>query len=258
MNILSPEQYNPNYQNPQGDKFIQYLSGVVDDDVVRVTYTALHNEETVENLEAIAYWSMGLLYEQIASHYAGEDAELHQEYTNKSTLAFQKYDLLLNPTSSVTQGFYFPLLEDHIETEIIEQLGWDNVYRATEHAIEKYSKDKPKKNVVDIQTINPDLIDVPEGFLNGFSTIELVEYPVEAFPTQYIGHQLYDRPNQKIIRFIDKKPEIKKIEDVPQPETVRVTYTTKWTLWEIKGQDLEALACWAAALLCDEISTKWR
>jgi len=77
MNLLDSTQYNPNYQNPQGDRFIQYLSGVEDGDVVRVTYTALHTEESLpaEHIGVVANWALIHLYEQLQKQYENDPNE---------------------------------------------------------------------------------------------------------------------------------------------------------------------------------------
>ena len=121
-------------------------------------------------------------------------------------------------------------------------------------AVERYSTDAPYTKVEDVNGLGTQLLNLPAGWQDPFSTLRLIEYPIGNVPPTFVAQDdmsLYQTPTGKKIQL--------RYSIGAGTANVRVTYTVKHTLDgatdTIPTSRREAVACWAAALLCDQLAT---
>lgn len=121
-------------------------------------------------------------------------------------------------------------------------------------AVERYSQDKPRDKVEDINGLGTNLLNLPSGWQSDFSELKSIEYPIGDVPPTLVDqdrYSLYDTPTGKQIMVVDSIP--------AGTANVRVTYTIRHqldaTADTIPLSHREAVSCWAAALLCDELAS---
>lgn len=118
-------------------------------------------------------------------------------------------------------------------------------------AVTRYSQDRPVKAVKDV-SVNGQLVDVPVGWVPGFSKIDRIEYPIGRVPTQTLAtdrHSIYQTPTVEQIMLLDA---------LPAAAQIRIVFTTTHTLNgsadTIPAAHRELVAKYAAALLCDQLA----
>jgi hypothetical protein len=125
---------------------------------------------------------------------------------------------------------------------------------AITRAVERYSKDKPRLKVEDINGLGTQLLAVPAGWVDEFSALSLLEYPIGSVPPSLIEQDdvsIYRSPSG---------PQIQLRVSIPVgAANVRATYTIKHQLDgaadTIPADHREPVACWAAASLCEQLAT---
>ncbi|MEX2372410.1 MAG: hypothetical protein WD800_01280 [Dehalococcoidia bacterium] len=97
------------------------------------------------------------------------------------------------------------------------------------------------------------LIELPSGWEENFSQVRSIEYPIGSVPPIIVSqerHGLYDTPSDGI--------KIALLDGVNVGDSLRVEYTIAHVLNgstdTIASGDLEAVSCWAAALLLDQLA----
>lgn len=121
-------------------------------------------------------------------------------------------------------------------------------------AVVQYSKDRPKDKSEDV-TVTPagHYIPLPVYWESDFSSLKMVEFPVDEVPPSYFEsgvYSMYNHPTglkiQSQYYFTDN-------------DIARVHYTIKHTLTKtsdtIPALDQEAVASWAAAVLCEQLAS---
>ncbi|MGE0256908.1 MAG: hypothetical protein AB7N54_19965 [Alphaproteobacteria bacterium] len=118
-------------------------------------------------------------------------------------------------------------------------------------AVTRYAKDRPRTAVEDLDSgAGGHLLDLPEGWETDFSRLVTLEYPVGAVPPALRADwRLYETPAATKIMLADA---------LPASATVRASYTIAHVVDAetdtVPASDREAVTCWAAALLLDQLA----
>lgn len=122
-------------------------------------------------------------------------------------------------------------------------------------AVRRYSKDKPRTKTQDIVADAANKLTLPSGWEAGFSALRAIEYPVGSVPPVLLKQDrygLYDEPAGQKLLLLDA---------VAVGATLRVLYTIAHLVNgsgdSIPADDREPVACWAAALLLDQLAAKF-
>lgn len=130
----------------------------------------------------------------------------------------------------------------------------DDLDRALTAAVLRYSQDRPRRTVVDVAlAVGGNFVGLPDLWEEDFSDVQQVEYPIgrvpPSLPQRGEAWDLYEAPDGRMLMFA---------EALPDTAELRVTYTRKHALSEaadtIPAQHREAVCCWAAALLADQLA----
>ncbi|GER92684.1 hypothetical protein A45J_0402 [hot springs metagenome] len=119
-------------------------------------------------------------------------------------------------------------------------------------AIAIYSKHRPNLKVVDITGNGGHDYDLPSGWIDEFSVIKSIEYPIGDVPATLIDndkYEIYQSPTAKKIRLINDTPSAS--------ESFRVTFTTLRTDTTIPDGDIDALCNLASALCLEELANAY-
>lgn len=117
-------------------------------------------------------------------------------------------------------------------------------------AVARYSRDRPRTRVEDLESEGGTALDLPGGFEAGFSRIVSLEYPIGRVPPALIRHwRLYREPEGlRLMLGIG----------LPAGAVVRATYTIAHELDEetdtVPPGDREAVSAWGAALLLEQLA----
>lgn len=127
-------------------------------------------------------------------------------------------------------------------------------YDAIELAVMRLSLDKPTTSVEDVVVVDSRLADLPVGWVPDFSALNLIEFPIDASPRQYIDDVVvYTAPD-------GKKLDIGCVES----GTLRVTYTVPYVLsatddmlTTIPEKYKEPVAAYVVHLLMNQLATNY-
>jgi hypothetical protein len=126
-----------------------------------------------------------------------------------------------------------------------------DIDKAIQLAVVRYSNDFPLLTLIDLEATGLRSLSVPTDWVAGFSSIASIEYPLNEFPPEQLDAEqycLYQSPVDFGIKF----------SFVPS-ETLRLTYTLPHTVSDvtdtINPHHREAVASWAAAWCCDQLSS---
>jgi hypothetical protein len=130
-----------------------------------------------------------------------------------------------------------------------DRLTPDDVESAIGLAVIRYSKDRPDIAVEDVAAPGGQRLDLPAGWVAGFSDIQSIEYPIgNVPPTEFEEWEIYQAPAGE---------EVLIEESVTAAEDVRFRFTIFHTLSATEDTiplgDREAVASYAAALCCDQL-----
>lgn len=118
----------------------------------------------------------------------------------------------------------------------------DDLINAATQALNRYSKARTLEVVVDIAGNGTHDVDLPIDWIDGFSSILQVEYPVDQVPAEIIDrrdYHIYTSPLGKKLRIITKTP--------TAAQSVRQTYTILHSEDSVPASDIEAVANLAAS-----------
>jgi len=125
--------------------------------------------------------------------------------------------------------------------------------RAIAAAVLRYSSDKPVEKVQDVTPASSQLLPLPAAWENDFSLLLELEHPIGDIPPSLIGqdrYALYRDPAAVKIQLLDGV--------AVAANSVRSKFTIKHqvdaAVDTIPLQHREPVACWAAALLCDQLA----
>lgn len=126
--------------------------------------------------------------------------------------------------------------------------------RAITAAVERYSKDKPNEKAQDLTPDSANLLPLPAAWETDFSELRSLEYPIGSVPPDIIGQDrygFYRSPTALKIQVLDAV--------AVAANNVRATYTIRHVVSgaadTIPTSDREPVACWAAAMLCDQLAS---
>ncbi|MBI1386285.1 MAG: hypothetical protein GC150_15370 [Rhizobiales bacterium] len=126
--------------------------------------------------------------------------------------------------------------------------------RAIAVAVKRYSSDRPRQLVVDVTSAGGQVLDLPAGWVAEFSRLVAVEHPVDQIPPSLMAEEdfwTYARPAGVVIQLASS---------ISAGATVRLTFTVPHELDAdtdtIPEGDREAMSCWAAAFLLDQLATR--
>ena len=125
--------------------------------------------------------------------------------------------------------------------------------RALRSAITKYSQDCPRLQVVDVVSAGGAILPLPATFDAANDTLTAIEYPIGFFPPRHIepvNYQLLQTPSGFDLRLC---------ESLGVDEHMRIVYATSHVVDalndSIPTKHLDAVADWAASLLCHDLAT---
>ena len=124
--------------------------------------------------------------------------------------------------------------------------------RAIQMAVQRYSKDIERLKVEDTVVSGVNTLPLPAAWEAEVSELRSLEYPISQVPPCYLSAErygLYRMPASTVIMLLDA---------VAAGATIRVAYTithvVSTTVDSIAVKDREPVACWASALLCDQLA----
>jgi hypothetical protein len=125
--------------------------------------------------------------------------------------------------------------------------------RAIDLAVKRYSKDRPQVKVEDLTPESANLLPLPASWESDFSELRSLEYPIGDVPPTLLEtgrYDFYHSPTALKIQVLDAV--------AVAAANVRASYTIKHVVSAsadtIPIQDREPVACWAAAILADELA----
>lgn len=127
----------------------------------------------------------------------------------------------------------------------------DAKIQAISMALAKYSQDYPRETIADVSGLETKL-SLPTDWIKGKSHIKYIEFPLNQTPPFYLKvdeFQLYTTPSNQEIRLLNAQ--------IKADELARITYTTAWKESDLDMNGIEAVATWAASLLCEQFATRY-
>lgn len=125
--------------------------------------------------------------------------------------------------------------------------------RAITAAVERYSKDRPRETAEDLTPTSANVLPLPSAWVTDFSTLLSLEYPIGTVPPTLIERDRYDfyrNTSTLVIQLLDAV--------AVAASNVRATFTIKHTLTTLADTipvgDREPLACFAAAICCEQLA----
>jgi hypothetical protein len=126
--------------------------------------------------------------------------------------------------------------------------------RAINAAVLRYSSDKPQTKVQDVTPESSQVLPLPAAWEAGFSVLLELEHPIGEIPPTFLKQDrygLYQEPAATKIKLIDGV--------TVAANSVRANFTIKHVVDAVADtiplQHREPVACWAAALLCDQLAS---
>jgi len=116
-------------------------------------------------------------------------------------------------------------------------------------AIKRYSRHRPNTSVVDVTGNGTHDYSLPTGWIEGFSSLVSIEYPVDNVPADYLDqedYEIYQTTTVKKVRLITYSP--------AATDSFRVTFTIPRTDTTILDPDEDAVCNLAASLCLEELA----
>lgn len=148
----------------------------------------------------------------------------------------------------------YQILVPKLVRDTAGRLAVEDIDDAVGLAVTRYSKDRPRRVVADLNiAVGGNIISLPAGFDADFSAIVSLEYPVGQVPPAFIGADQYELyPTPLAVQLMLYLP-------VPDGAVLRLTYTARHVVSvsedTIPPGDLEPVASWAAAICCEQIAS---
>lgn len=125
---------------------------------------------------------------------------------------------------------------------------------ALAQAVKRYSQDRPRDKVEDINGLGTQRLNLPAGWQDGFSALKLIEYPIGNVPPTLVPQgdtSLYQTPTGWQIQLRNAV--------AAGAANVRATYTIEHVLDAgsdtIPANHRTPVAAWAAADLCEQLAS---
>lgn len=124
---------------------------------------------------------------------------------------------------------------------------------AITHAVRRYSMDRPQEKVQDVTPSDANTLPLPAAWETDFSDLRSLEHPIGDVPPTLISQErygFYRTPSALTIKLLDAV--------AVAANNVRVTFTIKHVVDAVSDtipvHHREPVACWAAAILCDQLA----
>ncbi|MEW8494242.1 MAG: hypothetical protein AB2604_10590 [Candidatus Thiodiazotropha taylori] len=145
---------------------------------------------------------------------------------------------------------YQKLVERYVRDDA-DRLTTGDIDSAIDMAVTRYSKDRPKSDVQDEVAPGGQRLNLPANWVPGFSDIQSIEYPIGQDPISEISNwEIYQAPAGEEVLLPDS---------IEAGESVRIKFTVFHQLDStndtIPISDREAVASYAAAVCCEQLST---
>lgn len=144
--------------------------------------------------------------------------------------------------------FELKKLVDALVRDESERISRSDRASAIALAIVRYSSDRPRSKVEDVISLGGDTLPLPTAWETG-STVSTAEYPIGESPVSYLPCSIYTRPDGDVIRLG---------ESLQAGAEVRLAFSILHVVTDeidtIAPGHREAVACWAAALLLEELA----
>ncbi len=119
-------------------------------------------------------------------------------------------------------------------------------------ALKRYSKHRPATKVLDIVGDGTQEYALPSGWVNEYSAVTAIEYPIGDIPKSLLEkdeYEIYQTPDGDKLRLLIYAP--------AATESFRVTFTVLRTVTSVPEGDIDAFTLLAAALCCEELSNAY-
>lgn len=123
---------------------------------------------------------------------------------------------------------------------------------AIDLAVKRYSKDRERIEVEDLATTAANALPLPAAWEEAISELRSLEFPIGNVPPTYLEqdrYRIYQDPAGKSIQLQDAQN---------VGAQIRIAYTISHAVDaaadSIPVKDREPVACWAAAILCDQLA----
>ena len=120
-------------------------------------------------------------------------------------------------------------------------------------ALTRYSCSRPNRSTVDVIGNGTHDYSLPAGWIEGFSEIRDIEYPIGQIPALLLDdddYAIYESPTGKKLRLLGDAPHAS--------ESFRITFSVPHIAPDTVPQnDLAALACLAASLCLEMLANAW-
>lgn len=128
----------------------------------------------------------------------------------------------------------------------------DDYDRIISAALKRYSKHKPASKVLDVAGNGTQEYGLPAGWINEYSTVTAIEYPIGNIPKSLLEkdeYEIYQTPAGDKLRLLVYAP--------AATESFRATFTILRTATSIPEGDIDAFTWLAAALCCEEMANAY-
>jgi hypothetical protein len=146
-------------------------------------------------------------------------------------------------------GYLLDLVKSKVKDQDQKLDDGEDFIPAVEAALQRYSRHNPRTVVEDLDGADSHDLDPPAGWVEDFSALVSVEWPVGEIPMVWLdpaGYRLYQSPDGWKLRLFDETP--------ATGDSVRVTYTAPRLESQIPQNDFDAVACLAAADCCERLA----
>ncbi|EAT16069.1 hypothetical protein HTZ97_16345 [Desulfuromonas acetoxidans] len=158
-------------------------------------------------------------------------------------------------SASLQEGTAMPLL-DLVKGKVQDDEGrlndLDDYLPAITAALERYSRHKPLEKTVDLLGEDSHDLALPDSYVEEFSRILTVEYPINNVPESLVPpgqFRLYRTPDALKLRLLADTP--------GTTETVRLTFTLPRDEDHIVTNDDDAVACLAAEICLNQLAASY-
>lgn len=142
------------------------------------------------------------------------------------------------------------LVKGKVKDDSLRLTDTDDYQPAIDGALERYSRHKPKVLVVDVTADLEPGLPLPAAWVEEFSTLKQVEYPVGQQPPSLLDGAdwyLYRAPQGWRLYLVGEQPAF--------GNTVRLTFTTLRNAGDIPAGDLDAVTYLAAAACLETLAS---
>src|SRR3990172_3496624 len=146
---------------------------------------------------------------------------------------------------------YQDLVDDLVRDDSA-RLTDDDRNTAIDLAVKRYSKDRPKTQVEDLTPTSTTELPLPSAWETDFSVLASLEYPIGENPLSYLSPDRYGPYDDGTAISIKLQEEVDAAQDVRASFTI--AHTLSAAVDTIPTGDREPVACWAAAILCEQLA----